>query len=398
MKNLWSSNSPARFWLCHPEPPEISWYLAIQKALPVLDLPDQPDDPDHLLSLVLGEGRFGTNHWQLSTPKRIYYIFRPILPRVLTQILRRLHNSSTIASFPFGWPIEDRYVRFQWELMKHLLLTTNQSSVLYRCFWPKGYTYAFAITHDIESRRGQLFAQELADLDESFGFRSSFNFVPELYPIDYKLIENLKQRGFEIGLHGLKHDGKLFNSFEQFTNDANEINSYLHKIDAVGFRSPQTIRNPIWMQALDIDYDLSFFDTDPYEPIPGGTMSIWPFILGRFVELPYTLAQDNTLINILGERTPRLWLEKVDFIEKYHGLVLLNTHPDYLLNPTNIKIYIDFLQAMKQREHYWHALPKSIAHWWRSRSTCAIDNLPTDAVLGKVQLSKNDVVVLSANI
>ena len=32
------------------------------------------------------------------------------------------------------------------------------------------------------------------------------------------------------------------------------------------------------MQALEIEYDLSFFDTDPCEPIPGGTMSIWPFL------------------------------------------------------------------------------------------------------------------------
>ena len=79
------------------------------------------------------------------------------------------------------------------------------------------------------------------------------------------------------------------------------------------------MRNPEWMQALEIEYDLSFFDADPYEPMPGGTMSIWPFILGRFVELPYTLIQDHTLTAVLGETTPRLWLEKVDFIERYRG-------------------------------------------------------------------------------
>ena len=45
------------------------------------------------------------------------------------------------------------------------------------------------------------------------------------------------------------------------------------------------------MRHLEIEYDLSFFDTDPFEPIPGGTMSIWPFFIGHFVELPYTLAR-----------------------------------------------------------------------------------------------------------
>jgi hypothetical protein len=43
---------------------------------------------------------------------------------------------------------------------------------------------------------------------------------------------------------------------------------------------------PEWLQALDIPYDLPFFDTDPYEPMPGGTKSICPFTLGWFVELP----------------------------------------------------------------------------------------------------------------
>lgn len=111
-----------------------------------------------------------------------------------------------------------------------------------------------------------------------------------------------------------------------------------------------------------------FFDTDPFEPIPGGTMSIWPFFTGHFVELPYTLAQDCTLTSVLGETSPNLWLEKVDFIEKYHGMALLDSHPDYLREPANLKIYSTFLLTMKGREGYWHALPREVAQWWRNRA------------------------------
>jgi hypothetical protein len=168
---------------------------------------------------------------------------------------------------------------------------------------------------------------------------------------------------------------------------------YLKELNAVGFRSPLTMRNPEWMQALQIEYDLSFFDTDPYEPMPGGTMSIWPFILGRFVELPYTLMQDCTLTTILGETTPRLWLQKVDFIERYHGMVLVSTHPDYLSDPVTWKVYADFLQAMRRRGGYWHALPMDIARWWRTRSDAKTDVFPTGAVLGKVELTPNGVTV-----
>ena len=71
------------------------------------------------------------------------------------------------------------------------------------------------------------------------------------------------------------------------------------------------------MNAPEIEYDLSFFDTDPFEPLPGGTMSIWPFAIGRFLERHYALPQDFTLTALPGETTPRLWLEKVDFIERF---------------------------------------------------------------------------------
>ncbi|MEP7217714.1 MAG: hypothetical protein ABI876_02295, partial [Bacteroidota bacterium] len=142
-------------------------------------------------------------------------------------------------------------------------------------------------------------------------------------------------------------------------------------------RGPFTHRHPEWMQMLNIEYDSSFFDTDPFETIPGGTMSIWPFMIGDFVELPYTLPQDHTLISTLGEKTPKLWLEKVDFIEQHGGLAMMITHPDYLLAPACFEIYEEFLKKMSARTGYWHQLPAGVARWWKQR--LAIDTtVPPD--------------------
>jgi hypothetical protein len=224
------------------------------------------------------------------------------------------------------------------------------------------------LTHDIEQAGGQAFARQVADLEEELGFRSSFNFVPERYPLDSRLMDELRARGFEIGVHGLRHDGRDFSSRAGFMRRAPRMNHHLKEFDAVGFRAPLTHRNPEWMQELGIEYDGSFFDTDPYEPIAGGTMSIWPFMLGRFVELPYTLVQDSTLVAVLGETTSRLWQEKADFIRDHRGMVLLNTHPDYLKNPITWTVYEHFLRAMKDRSDYYHALPREVARWWRARA------------------------------
>ena len=227
------------------------------------------------------------------------------------------------------------------------------------------------------------------------GFRSSFNFVPERYSIDQSLVDELKERGFEVGIHGLKHDGKLFISRDEFERRAKLINNYLKTLGAVGFRAPLTHRHPEWMQILDIEYDLSFFDTDPYEPIPGGTMSLWPFIVGRFVELPYTLIQDYTLTSILGETSPRLWLEKVDFINEYHGMALLNSHPDYLKDPNSFKIYTKFLEAMKNNGEYWHALPRDVARWWRVRAEAKGMDV-SGLSLSTAKLEGEGIVILAA--
>ncbi|MEZ4515561.1 MAG: hypothetical protein R3C44_01550 [Chloroflexota bacterium] len=101
------------------------------------------------------------------------------------------------------------------------------------------------------------------DVEEANGYRSSFNFVPEAYDVGHDLLDEMRERGFEVGVHGLKHDGRLFSSRDVFMQRAGAINARLADWQAVGYRSPMTHRNPEWMQALDIDYDLSFLIRTP---------------------------------------------------------------------------------------------------------------------------------------
>ena len=368
MNDLWKGNSPEDFWHCHPVPPIQAWETAVQKAIPTLKLPGQIDGIDSVLTHTLGEMQFGPTRWQLSKAKHWYYKVKPMLPRIAIDFIKRANFLSVDGSFPLSWPIENRYIQFQWEMIRQLLIVIGQSSISFRHFWPEGKRFAFVLTHDIETKEGQAFVRAVADLEEGLGFRSSFNFVPEKYPLDEALMVELRDRGFEVGVHGLKHDGKLYQSHDKFMRRAERINQYLEQFGAVGFRSPYMNRHPEWLQALDIEYDMSFFDTDPYEPMPGGCMSIWPFRIGRFIELPYTLCQDSTLGYVLGETTPKIWLEKLKMIEENCGMALLNSHPDYLIDPVIMHMYTGLLSAVAEKENYWHALPSEVARWWRRRS------------------------------
>jgi hypothetical protein len=76
------------------------------------------------------------------------------------------------------------------------------------------------------------------------------------------------RNGFEVGVHDLKHDGRLYWSRREFKQRAARINHYLAEWGAVGFRSAFMLRKLDWLHELGIGYDASSFDTDPFEPQP----------------------------------------------------------------------------------------------------------------------------------
>jgi hypothetical protein len=247
--------------------------------------------------------------------------------------------------------------------------------------WPDGKQFALVLTHDVERARGLEKCNDLARIDEKFGFCASFNFVAEGYTVSNFLRHDLESRGFEVGVHGLLHDGSLYRSREEFARQAGRINEYLKQWGAVGFRSPSMYHNLGWIHDLDIEYDASTFDTDPFEPQPDGMRTIFPFLVRRhgfqrgYVELPYTLPQDFTLFILFQERNIEIWKRKLDWIAEQGGMALLITHPDFMtFNGMQTRFeeypsgyYEEFLAYVRTRYEgrYWNALPKEISRWVR---------------------------------
>ena len=260
--------------------------------------------------------------------------------------------------------------------------------------WPGGKKFAVVLTHDVEGHDGLMRCRELAERERELGFRSCFNFIPEgSYQLDLELRAWLTQNGFEVGVHDLEHDGHLFSSQVQFDRKAERINHYLRAWEAKGFRAGFMLRNLDWLHQLDIAYDCSTFDTDPFEPQPDSAGTIFPFWVPApapgeggqprgYVELPYTLAQDSTLFLLHQEGSNTVWRDKVRWVASHGGMVLMNVHPDYLhvrgrgASPqhTVFEHYLDLLRFLKTRfpDEYWHALPHQVAAFvqeWRQRQT-----------------------------
>jgi peptidoglycan/xylan/chitin deacetylase (PgdA/CDA1 family) len=305
-----------------------------------------------------------------------YYLIKPTLPRKLQIAIRRkVISPQGKHSFP-AWPVDISIEFLNFELLQCLLSLHPDLSLPVLSFWPGGEDFSLVITHDVESQIGFDNIHLLSELERKHGFRSSWNIVLKQYEIDCGILQNLISDGFEIGIHGLYHDGKMFQSKARFLNRAEQINEYLREWNCVGFRSPSNIRKLDWIRDyLVVEYDTSCLSTEWYGAQPGGSCTIFPFQYGNIIELPITLQQDHTLLDVHGFSPAKMvehWLETIHIIRSVNGMALLNIHPDYMLTRERLSAYEEFLKIMKQESNCWHALPRDVARWWRERQQAKI--------------------------
>ena len=258
-----------------------------------------------------------------------YYRIKNLIPAALRHRL----NSAAIRmrakrEFP-RWPCESALIEYWLDWLRINLHALNRSDAWHIGFWPGGAKCSIVLTHDVEGRLGMSRMEQMADLEERYNFRSAWNLPLAQYEIDWNLIDRLRRRGFEFGAHGLSHDGRLFRSEGDFTELAPLLQELARSHDLNGFRAPSTLRRAEWISKLSFDFDCSFSDSDPYEPQPGGTCSVFPFFLANMVELPYTMPQDHTLIHLLHRSPTQVWEMKAQWIESRGGMILTLVHPDY---------------------------------------------------------------------
>ncbi len=288
---------------------------------------------------------------------------KPLLPRWFQLWMRRKVALRKLPAYQDVWPILERAGEKPKGFEK----------------WPDGKEFAVVLTHDVELTGGHNKVKKLLQIEKELGFCSSYNFVPERYEVSPELRAYVEEQGFEVGVHGLNHDGKLFQSRKIFNERAPKINQYIQDWGVTGFRSPAMHHDLDWIHDLNLDYDLSTFDTDPFEPQADGVETIFPFWVEKngsgYVELPYTLAQDFTPYILMKFPDIDIWKKKVDWIVEKGGMVLVNVHPDYIafdgekpgIQEFPIAMYEDLLKYIsdKYKDRYWHALPKEVAKFWK---------------------------------
>jgi hypothetical protein len=304
--------------------------------------------------------------------RSLYYLLRPLLGLQVRKHLQKISLKGW-NRIPFPqWPVDFTVETLLEDTMRLVLESSGLERVPFIWFWPEGAPSCAIMTHDVEGQRGRDFCTRLMDLDDAYGVKSAFQIVPERrYDVNDAFLDEFRQRGFEINVHDLNHDGQLFRDRQQFMERAARINEYGKAFRSRGFRAGVMYRRQEWFDALDFAYDMSVPNVAHLEPQRGGCCTVMPYFIGDLLEMPLTTIQDYSLFHILGDYSISIWQTQINQILDRHGLISFITHPDYLDEERPRAVYEDllvYLRYLKNERAVWMALPSDVERWWRSRS------------------------------
>lgn len=309
--------------------------------------------------------------WRQRFLRDAYYRLRPAMGVGLRKYLQRLHSRQwRRTAFP-RWPVDTSVEEIQETLLLTMMKAQGLRTVPFIWFWPRGAESCVVMTHDVEDRVGYAFCNELMDINDEYGIKASLQMIPEgRYRCSDAMLDQVRERGFELNVQDLNHDGYLFADRSQFLCRAKKINEYARAFGAKGFRAAVLYRNLEWMEALEFSYDMSVPNVAHLDPQHGGCCSVMPYFVGDILEIPLTTTQDYMLFHMLGDYSLDLWKTQVAAIRERHGLLTFLVHPDYIIEQRARNAYHDllgWLSELRAQRPLWFALPSEVDEWWRAR-------------------------------
>jgi hypothetical protein len=336
-----------------------------------------PFDPKKVVTNLRWEKYSSDSHTHAasrgSLVRRLYYLLRPAMPVAVRKHLQRLSlRGWDRIRFP-QWPVDRSADRLHEWLLELVITAEGLTEIPFVWFWPDGYSSCASITHDVETAAGRDFCSQLMDLNDAYDIKTSFQLVPEeRYDLPLAFLDSLRERGFEVNVHDLNHDGRLFFCpFDEFRVKAQRINQYGETYEARGFRSAVLYRKLEWMSELKFEYDMSVPSIGHLDPQQGGCCSLLPYRVGDLVEIPVTTIQDYSLFQILGDYSTRIWEEQLSRIMRVHGMATFIIHPDYVIDARARQVYEKLLKHLSDARscnNLWVTQPGEINDWWRARA------------------------------
>ncbi len=236
----------------------------------------------------------------------------------------------------------------------------------------------------------------LADIVMAYGAAPSLPITASVLDRNPGVARRLKERGVEVAMHGLVHtDMSLLPPEVQREHIVKAAGIFQrHGIDICGFRSPYLRYNEATLaavEAIGLTYDsnLAFYwepaaslsrlgpeEADGlarglafYRPTARTVDRSLPRFVGRLVEIPVSLPDDEILLDRMGlnpERIGNVWNEMGCMALERGELLTIQLHPE---RAVILRKSLEKVLGLARRENsFWVATLAEIDSWWRART------------------------------
>jgi peptidoglycan/xylan/chitin deacetylase (PgdA/CDA1 family) len=325
-------------------------------------------DPDEAIAGIVNE--------RYLQPRRPIHSYLPIpygwVPGRLRLVLfRLLTRRRASAGIPFpAWPVDLSIEALRWAFRRALELAAGRS--LPRTHWPDGKGYALVLSHDVDTRRGFELIPEIAALERSLGFVSTWFIVGNQYPIEAAVLDRLRQQGHEVGLHGDRHDNRLgYLSRSRMVSRLRCCAELAAGFEMRGFRAPSLLETPTLRELLQESFgytsDVPDTERDSLIAPHRGCVTCFPFMKQGMLEIPITLPADDKLLvaGLTEAGMLDVWRSKLARIREVGGVAQLLVHSEPHLWRRSRGAYARLLGELASDEAAWRTTLGQLAQRWR---------------------------------
>ena len=185
--------------------------------------------------------------------------------------------------------------------------------------------------------------------------------VPEKrYEVTPSFLQSIQDRGFEINVHDLNHDGHLFRDLDEFLHRADQINRYVREFRRLGISIRRDVPEYRLVRGAGCGLRHVHSQYGAHGSSARRLLHGFPFFHRKNLELPVTTTQDYSLFHILNDYSIRLWEQEVSLVREKHGLLSFIIHPDYVVAESRQRVYRDllrYLAGLRAQGETWIALP-----------------------------------------
>lgn len=238
----------------------------------------------------------------------------------ITDIAKKLRNPSRglRLHYPLDFP-ENR------------LIAARVGRLRSRPWW--GKKAVICLSHDVDNDEGYGFLRTMASMDLEAGVPSTFNLLThDNYAIEERDLGYLSEHGFEIGLHGYRHDqGFSFRSVPYMKRKMAKAIERLREHEVVGTRTPALSRSANFFRAAaetGLKYDSSLqigsaIYTSVRIPYP------YYYEQSGMWEIPLMIQDDNYLRDAAVPESAVMGSLRrfVEDTVALQGVMVLNVHP-----------------------------------------------------------------------